>query len=167
MTDALRLFGQVVFYALFAALIGSFANRPLYQQFPADAAQIKLSFAHGAARKVACRRLTPEEIAKLPPRERRPNTCARERLPVHVQLVVDGVTIFEDSLAPTGFASDGPARVYRKFRVAQGRHLVVARLRDTERKEGFDYEKSAELSLKPRQNLAIDFKADMGGFIFE
>ncbi len=167
MTDALRFFGQAVFYVLFAALIGSFANRPLYRQFPADAAQIKLSFAHGAARKVACRRLTPEEIAKLPPRERRPNTCFGERLPVSVQLAVDGVTIFEDSLPPTGLAGDGPARVYRKFRVAPGRHLVVARLRDTARKEGFDYEKTVEVNLRPRQNLAIDFKADIGGFIFE
>lgn len=167
MIDPSRLAGQAIFYALFAALVGYFASHPLYVQFPADAAQIKLSFAHGAARKVACRRLTSQEIAKLPANERRPNTCSRERVSVHVQLLLDGDTIYDDVLEPTGFARDGPARVYKKFRVAGGRHRIVARLRDRTRKSGFDYEKRVMVDLKPQQNLAIDFKADIGGFIFE
>ena len=32
--------------------------------------------------------------------------------------------------------------------------------------EGFDYERRAEVELAPRQNLAIDFRAETGGFIF-
>ena len=166
MTDPLRFVGQALFYALFAAMIGYFASRPLYRQFPANAAQIKLSFAHGAARKLACRRLTSQEIANLPPNKRRPNTCARERVSVHVQLVVDGQIVYAEKLDPTGIARDGPSRTYKKFQVAPGPHEIVARLRDTTRKDGFDYENQIRVDLKSRQNLAIDFKADRGGFIF-
>lgn len=166
MADLLRYAGQALLYAAVAALVGYFASRPLYRQFPENQAQIKLSFAHGAARQQACRRLTPQEIAKLPPAQRRPNTCARERVAVHVQLQLDDAVIFDARLRPTGLAGDGPARVYRKFAVAPGDHVLVARLRDSRREEGFDYETRREVTLKEGQNLAIDFKADAGGFIF-
>lgn len=166
MPDIPRLFGQFLVYGLIAAGIGYLSNQPLYYQFPDDKAQIKLSFAHGAARKEPCRRLSSEEIAKLPPSQRRPNTCSRERLPVIIQLLLDGKIIYDDVLEPTGIARDGPSRIYSKFQVAPGRHVVVARLKDTHRGEGFDYEKTVSIDLTPLQNLAIDFKADQGGFLF-
>ena len=58
MTKLVSYIGQAVFYALAAAATGYLASFPVYQQFPEDHAQIKLSFAHGAARQVDCRRLT-------------------------------------------------------------------------------------------------------------
>lgn len=164
-----RLFqyaGQALVYAAIAALIGYFATSPAYQQFPEGQAQIKLSFAHGAARKKECRRLTPQEIAKLPPSERRPNTCDRERVAVHVQLDVDGEVIYDARLEPSGLAGDGPARAYEKFVVSPGAHIVTARLRDNRDTSGFNYETRRDVDLTAGQNLAIDFKADAGGFIF-
>lgn len=166
MISPVRLAGQVVFYVLAAAGTAYLAANPVYHQFPADKAQIKLSFAHGAARMEDCRRLTPKEIAKLPPGQRRPNTCSRERVPVHVQLSVNDETVYEATLEPTGLSRDGPARVYQKFAVPAGRHVIVARLRDSKRKQGFDYETQKSVDLTPWQNLSIDFKADAGGFIF-
>ncbi|MBM3526359.1 MAG: hypothetical protein FJX57_25695 [Alphaproteobacteria bacterium] len=166
MTEALRWAGQAVVLAGVAVAIGVFASRPTLTYFPADAAQIKLSFAHGSQRVAECRRLTPEEIAKLPPRERRPNTCARERVPIRVQLLVDGRAIYDEVLQPTGLSRDGPARVYRKFMVPAGRHEITARLRDSGRAEGFDHERTAAVELRPLQNLAIDFKSDHGTFDF-
>jgi hypothetical protein len=56
--------------------------------------------------------------------------------------------------------------VYHRFPVAAGRHEFVARLRDSRRSDGFDYEGSAVLELVPQQNLAIDFQPDAGGFLF-
>ena len=166
MAKLLQYAGQAVVYALLCAFIGYFATRPVYQQFPEGQAQIKLSFAHGAARKKDCRRLTPQEIAKLPPNQRRPNTCERARVAVHVQLDLDGSTIYDARLEPTGLAGDGPARAYEKFVVSPGAHVVTARLRDTRAKEGFNYETRRDVELVAGQNLAIDFKADAGGFIF-
>jgi hypothetical protein len=165
MSDIARIAGQAVFYGLVAIAVGYFASRPALDYFPQDKAQIKLSFAHGANRVQECRKLTPEEIAKLPPRERRPHTCGRERLPIRVQLMVDDVPIYDEVLQPTGLSRDGPARVYRKFEVPPGRHEIIARLRDSARDDGFDYERRVSLELVPLQSLAIDFRSDQGTFI--
>ena len=166
MVRILQYAGQALVYAAVAVVIGTFSNRPIYQQFPEDQSQIKLSFAHGAARTKECRRLTSQEIARLPSNERRPNTCDRARVAVHVRLDLDGEKIYEARLEPTGLAGDGPARAYRKFLVPPGTHIVTARLRDSRETSGFDYETRREVFLAPGQNLAIDFKADAGGFIF-
>jgi hypothetical protein len=166
MAEIIRYAGQIAFFAFMAIVIGYFSSRPVYRQVPDGMAQIKLSFAHGAARKVDCRRLTPKEIAKLPPNKRRPNTCARERIAMHVQLSVDSVVVYDQLLEPTGLSRDGPARTYKKFLVSAGSHVIVARLRDSKRPKGFDYETTHRATLKPKQNLAVDFKADKGGFLF-
>jgi len=158
--------GQAILYAAFAAGLGYLADRPLHRYFADDKSQIKLSFVHGAARVEDCRRLSPQEIAQLPPNERRPNTCGRERVSALVQLVVDGRALYESKLDPTGIARDGPMRAYQKFVVSPGRHEIIVRLRDSKRTEGFDYERIITVDLKPLQNLAVDFKADAGGFIF-
>lgn len=166
MKAILRYAGQACVYAAIAVLIGWLASRPRIVAFPPDAAQIKLSFAHGAERREACRRLTPDEISKLPPRERRPNTCGRERLPIHMQLLLDDRVLLDAVLPPTGLSKDGPALVYHKFVVTPGRHVITARLADTGRAEGFDYESRVEKDLAPLQSLAIDFHGDLGKFSF-
>jgi hypothetical protein len=166
MREALRYAGQVFFYALVACAIGYFSSRPLHTGMAENSAQIKLSFSHGAGRSEACRKLTYDEIIKLKRSERRPNTCARQRISVHAQLLVDDRIIYDAVLQPTGLSSDGPARTYQKFVVPAGQHTLEARMRDSMRAEGFDYENRATLDLKPGQNLAVDFRADAGGFTF-
>lgn len=166
MAEIVRYVGQAGLFMILAAGVGLLSSRPTVAYFPADSAQIKLSFAHGSQRVAECRRLTVEEIARLPPRERRPNTCARERLPIRVQLLLDERPIYDAVLQPTGLASDGPARVYQKFRVPPGRHEITARLRDSDRREGFDHEQRVTVDLAPLQNLAIDFRSDHGAFSF-
>jgi hypothetical protein len=166
MPRVFQFVGQALFYAVAAAIIGFFATNPSYRQISTDAAQIKLSFRHGAARVEDCRKLTSEEIAKLPPKERRPNTCSRERIPIAVELSLDNQPLYAAVLEPTGLSGDGPAETYQKFLVPAGRHILTAKLRDSKREQGFDYEKQAEVDLKPLQNLAVDFKADQGGFLF-
>ncbi|RTL71413.1 MAG: hypothetical protein EKK41_09860 [Hyphomicrobiales bacterium] len=146
------------------SLIGAFASWPRVHYFPQGDAQIKMSFAHGSQRKSACRKLSSEEIAKLPAKERRPNTCDRERLPIRVQLALDGKTLYDETLQPTGLSRDGPARLYRKFVVQSGSHNLIIRLRDSDRVEGFDHEQSVDVALRPLQNLVVEFKGDEGMF---
>lgn len=165
MARLFRYGGQGVVYLLLALGIGYFSDRPAYTHFPPDRALIKLSFAHGA-QKEECRRRTPEELAKLPPNMRRPMACSRERLPVTVQLLLDGEPLYHAVLPPTGLAGDGPSRTYQRFAVPPGRHELIARLRDSDRGESFDYERTAVVELAPAQSLAIDFRAEMGGFVF-
>jgi len=127
---------------------------------------LKLSFMHVGQRKVECRKLNAEEIARLPPNMRLTLDCPRERLPVLVELELDGKLMLRRELAASGLSHDRASSIYQKFVVAPGRHQVSARLRDSTRTEGFDYTRSTEVELKPRQNFVVDFRAEAGGFIF-
>lgn len=165
MSRVLKLTGQAAVYVVIAAILAYFSNRPSYTHFPADRALVKLSFTHGGKRKANCRRRTAQELAKLPHSQRRPYACPRTRVPVYVEFEMDGRLLFKDRIRPGGLAGDGPARVYERFVVAPGRHVFVARLRDSDRKQGFDYERRIEVTIAPRRNLVIDFHADKGGFV--
>ncbi len=167
MTRILQYAGQLVVYAAFGLLIGYLASSPTYNHFPADKAMVKMSFAHGAKRIGECIRRTREELAKLPPNARVPVECPRERHVALIELETDGNLIFRRELPPSGLFKDGAARVYEKFTLEPGRHRLTARLRDSGRTEGFDYETTVDVDLRPTQNLSIDFHADSGDFLFE
>jgi len=167
MPKALQYFGQFVAYALFALVVGHFATQPAYTHLGPDKALIKLSFSHAGAHAQECRQLTQEELNKLPPNMRRPMECARERLPLLVELVLNGEVLYRDTLPPSGLSNDGASTAYRKFPVSAGAHHLVARLRDSRRKDGFDYEKAIDVTLAPQQNFVVDFRPELGGFLFQ
>ena len=160
----LQIAGQVVLYAGFAAFIGYFASNPAYTHVDPAAAVVTLSFGHAGERKSPCRRLTPEEIAALPANMRRPMDCPRGRVALLVELLIDDEQVYRAYREPSGIAGDGASTVYERFTVSPGRHRLVARLRDSRREEGFDYELDELVELVPGENLVIDFRADMGGF---
>ncbi len=166
MTRPLPLLGQAAAYILFAAFLGFFSVAPRITYLEGDRAVITLSFSHAGDRVGPCRRLTQEEIAALPANMRRSEDCPRARLPLLVELELDGELATRRRLPPIGLQSDGASSVYQRFRVAAGRHRIVARLRDSARNEGFDYERAVEVELAPGQNFVVDFRAESGGFIF-
>lgn len=166
MPDFRKLAVQLVAYAMFGVFIGYFSTSPSYQHHDPEAALIKLTFSHAGARQAECRRLTPEEIAALAPNMRRAMDCARGRVPLLVELLLDEEVLYRAELPPTGLAKDGPSSVYRRFTVAAGTYRLTARLRDTKRETGFDHEAQRMIELAPEQNLVIDFRADSGGFLF-
>lgn len=162
---ALRYAGQGVFWVVAALLIGFPSASPSYSRVPPGQALIKLSFAHAAGKRGACRELTAEEVARLAPNMRRKTVCSRERLPVDIEFTLDGAVVYAEHLPPTGLSGDGPSRAYQRFVVPAGRHEIVLRLRDTDRADGFDHETARTLTLAAGQSLAIDFFP--GGFRFE
>lgn len=167
MTKAwVRYAGQTLAYAAFVALLGFFATAPAYTPIDPDAAMLKLSFIHVGQRKVECRQMRPEEIAQLAPNMRLTLDCPRERLPVTIELELDGKLLLRRELVASGLSHDRASSIYHKFVVPPGRHLVTARLRDSARTEGFDYTRSAEVELRPRQNFVVDFRTEAGGFSF-
>jgi len=162
----MRYVGQAVAYAAFIALLGFFATAPAYDPVDPDAAMLKLSFMHVGQRRVECRKMSPDEIAQLPPNMRLTLDCPRERLPVLVELELDGQLLLRREITASGLAHDRASSIYQKYVVPPGRHQVTARLRDSARTEGFDYTRSAEVELKPRQNFVVDFHTESGGFSF-
>jgi hypothetical protein len=166
MMQGLRIAGQLaVILSLFAA-VAALADRPTYRQIPSGHGILVLTFVHGADRRAECRRLTPEEIAKLPPNMRRVEDCPRRRRALDVELDVDGRTVYRAALPPTGIAGDGPSRVYQRFVMPAGEYDIAVRLRDTPRADGFDHQRSGRIALAPDQLFVVDFRAESGGFIF-
>ncbi len=164
MIAVLRYVGQGAVYAAFAAMIGYLSAYPVYDPFPANRALVKLSLAYAGKPKGECRRRTAEELAKLAPNMRKPFVCPRRRLPLLIELELDGSVVYRDVLKPTGFTGDGPSRAYKRFIVPAGEHRLVARLRDSDRTDGFDHVRAETVTLKAGQNLAIDFRGAAAGF---
>ncbi len=140
--------------------------KELVEMVEAFFANTGAKFRHGGNRIEDCGKPTAADVDKEPASARHRKSCSRQRLPVAVVISIDGAAIYDDILPPTGFAGDGPAETYRKFLVPAGRHRIEARLRDSDRQQGYDYERSLDVDLAPLQNLAIDFRADQGGFLF-
>jgi len=156
---------QVAVYAGIALLIGYFAAAPDYVHFPPDRAQIKLTVVHGAQRREACHQRSAAELDQLAPNMRKKIDCPRERLPLWLEVMLDDRILYRASLPPTGLSKDGPSRAYQRFMVEPGRYRLRLNLRDSARTEGYDYQLDKDIELKPQQSLAIDFRADIGGFI--
>jgi hypothetical protein len=166
MIEGARVAAQICVFATLSAGVAMLADWPHYHQLPPGHAIVKLSFTHGSNRQAECRRRTAEELAKLPPNMRQPLGCPRTRSPVYVELDLDGSTIYRASLPPSGIAGDGTSRLYERFVVPSGVHTVEVRMRDTRRREGFDYAKSGSIILAADDNFVIDFRDEAGGFVF-
>ena len=167
MPDLRTIFGQGIAFIIFASGIGYFSNSPSYTYFNPEMALIMVSFSHSSEHKEKCRRFTPEEIAALPPNMRRPLDCQRERVPVYVEVIMDGNNLLSKSYSPTGLAKDGAASIYERIPVKPGQHRLIAKLRDSVREEGFDYESNITVNLNPKQLFVIDFHKELNGFYFQ
>ena len=166
MSRALKIAIQGIAYALFAAFLGYLSASPGYDYAAGDKASVKLSLSHAANRVKPCVRLTPKEIAELPPNMRRTETCERERLPVAVELEIDGDIVISLEAPPSGLWNDGAASVYERFEIEPGAHTVTARLRDTDRDDGWDYSHTEEVTLAAGRYFTVTFRAETGGFKF-
>lgn len=161
-----RIIAQVLCYALFGLLVGYFADSPAYRYLAPNSAVVKLSFNHAGAHVTACRRRTATELAALAPNMRQLTQCPRARVPVRVELDLDGRRLYEAELPPGGLAKDGESSVYQRFTLPVGKHRMVMRLRDSRRKSGFDYVREVAVDLAPGELFVIDFNARAGGFQF-
>ena len=161
------ILGQIIAFTIFAFGLGYFSTSPSYTYHDPEKALIMVSFSHASERKEECRRFTQEELAKLAPNMRRPLDCPRERVPLHVEITLDGTSLLSQSYNPTGLARDGSASVYERIPVAPGQHQLIAKLRDSSRETGFDYEREETIKLDSKQLFVIDFRKELNGFYFQ
>ena len=162
----LRHAGQAIGYAAIAVASGILATRPAYTYLSRDHAVLKLSFSHPGQPLKPCRRYTPEELAKMPFKERKPTSCERGRWPVYVELDLDGQPLYRGTHEPAGLWNDGPSAVYERFEIPAGQHRIEARLRDDGRTSGWTHQASKLVEIGPGQNFVIDFIGTEGGFTF-
>jgi hypothetical protein len=166
MNSGLRIVLQVLAYTAFAAAIGYLSASPAYDYADAGQATIKLSLSHAANRVKPCVRLTPQQIAELAPNMRHTEECERQRLPLVVELEIDGAVRAYIEAPPSGLWNDGPASIYERFEVEPGAHTLTVRLRDTARSEGWDYMHTENVLLSAGRYFTVTFRAGTGGFSF-
>jgi coenzyme F420-reducing hydrogenase delta subunit len=158
--------GIVAAWLLFAALSLVFTVWPRFSQLAEGNAIVSLTFSQAGQRLEECRKLTQEELNKLPPNMRKPTDCPRERHPVDVEFSADGVVLFQQSLVPSGFWKDGESTVYYRVELPAGSHQLFIGMSDSGRKDGFDYSGQTEFTLAKGQHVVVEFDHLNKSFIF-
>ncbi len=165
MPKPLRLALQVLNYSVFMALVWYFSASPSYRQLAEDQAVITVAFSHAGERREECRKLTQEELMKLPPNMRIPTDCPRERSPVKVELFLDEELAISEIAKAPGLYEDQGVDIFRKVKVPIGTHDLRIQMNDNVRVEGPTYTHEQQIELKSAQMLVVDFKKDGGVFI--
>ena len=163
----MKMIGQFVFYAAFAAVVGLLSVWPSYQILGSQEALVSVTFSHAGERIGECRTRTQEELNKLAPNMRKPSECPRERHPIYIALRSDERLIFEQTLKPSGLWSDGKSNVYRRTKVDAGEYRIFVGMNDSGANDRFDYELSRQLTIEPGQNVVIRFDDLHGTFVIE
>jgi coenzyme F420-reducing hydrogenase delta subunit len=157
----------VTAYALFMVFVGWLSVWPRYQLIEQNQAMVSLSFSHAGQRIGECRKLTQEELNKLPPNMRKADDCPRERLPVRITFSSDGTTLYEASRPPTGLWSDGESNVYRRLVIPAGPQKLFIGMVDSSREAGFDYSLEQEVDFAPGQHVVVEFDSIAQSFVFK
>ncbi len=158
----LRYLLQAINYTVFMALIWYFATSPSIRLIAEDEAMITIAFAHAGDFREPCRKLSQEELLKLPPNMRKPEECPRERSPVVIEASLDGKTIYNESLQPPGIFKDGGVNVYFSGKIPAGKYHFEIKMNDSVRIEGFNHAFEQEISIEPAQILLVNFDTNKG-----
>lgn len=160
----MRIVGEILSYAAFAVAIGALSVWPRYELLETDEAIISVAFVHAGERVGECRKLTQEELDRLPPNMRKPSDCPRERHPVRVELRSGDDVLFADTMRPSGLWSDGKANVYERVIVPAGEHELFVGMNHSGGENEFDYERTLTVDVRPGQNLVIRFDSQAKQF---
>lgn len=158
--NVLRIFGQVVTWAMFAVLVGAFATGPAFAPLGDGQALIKFSLAHLSERLAPCRQLSEAERQALPPTRRGYEVCTRGRAPTVIELWRNDAMLVERSIDPVGLKNDGRSYYLAYFPVPAGEQSLELKLRDTARDSGFDLERRMSLHLAPGQVALLEVTDD-------
>ena len=161
-----RMPSRIAAYGLFAVAASAFSAWPVFKLINPDQAVISLTFSHAGQRVAECRRMTQDELNKLPPNMRKPMDCPRERKPVTVVFRVDGENVYQETLPPSGIWSDGESTVYVRIPVSAGEHRFFIGMTDSGRVAGFDYELDTSVNLRPEQHMVVEFDSERKTFVF-
>jgi len=144
----------VMVSVVIGSLIASLSQWPLGAS--SDAAIVRLSWRSEAVRAEECRRLTEEELSRVPAHMRVAESCTGAYVDYELWLTVDDLTRI-DTVSPSGLRRDRPVYVLRDEPVEPGAHAVQVRFAPIvpagfEANDDFvDFEWSGDLMLAPRE----------------
>ena len=162
----LRYLLQTFNYTVFMALIWYFATSPSVRVIEDDEAMITVAFGHAGETRAECRKLSQEELMKLPPNMRKPEDCPRERSPIIIEAKLDGEIIYSKTFLPPGIFNDGSVNIYYNSKVPAGKHTFEIKMDDSIRKQGFNHQLTQDINIQPAQILLIEFDS-LKGFVIK
>jgi len=149
------------------ALIGFFSTSPAYRYHAEDQAQLTVSFKMHTERERLCDEKELEQFKEAAEHRRKhmqraSRVCgSRERVPLHLKVLIDGSAALDEKIAPSGLRSDGPTFVYAKFLLAAGAHRIKVMGRDYRSEEGaYPYVFDEKISFGRREIVVIDFSQE-------
>lgn len=160
-----RYFLQAINYTVFMALIWYFSSSPSIRIIAEDEGMITIAFAHAGDFQEPCRKLSSEELMKLPPNMRKPEVCPRERSPVTIEALLDGQTFYSRVLQPAGLFGDGGVGVFFSGKIPAGKHHLEIKMNDSVRIAGFNYTFEQDINIKSAEILLVKFNTLKGFFI--
>lgn len=135
-----------------ALLIGYLSDSPPYSLIESDEALLLFTMSHKGERVEPCIEPTIEELKAGNYTE-----CGRERVPVTVELDIDGMNVLAKTYDPKGLRRDGPSYAYEKIRVTKGKHAIAIKVADS-RDGGFDHEFERVVEFEKGRMVVIDFE---------
>ncbi len=153
---------QAINYTVFMALVWYFSMAPPVNVIAEGESLITIAFAHAGEIREPCRKLSQEELMKLPPNMRKPEECPRERSPVIIEARLDGEIIYNITKQPPGIFNDGSVDVYYSRKIPAGKHLFEIKMDDSVRKQGFNYNFEQYINIKPTHILLVEFDSLKG-----
>ncbi len=170
----------ILVLALPAILIGFLSNYPM-SLMDSEKAILKIGLKHKTSRVYKCTkediiRFAKEKTTALPGskkvsqhmdyvRRKGEQYCGkRERNPAFLEIFLDGKKVYSNTFSPAGLHSDGPIFFYKKVVTDPGEHRVQFQMRDSERKEGFDYLYDEVIRFEKGRVVAYNFDKHEGGF---
>jgi len=119
----LRAVGGALLFV--SAGVLSLLSEAPYTAEPATHGVIRLAWRARGERVRRCRRLTPDELAKLPAHMRQEEVCERAVLPYRLRVTVDGAPAIDELVRAGGAREDRPLFVFRELSVAPGAHHIT------------------------------------------
>jgi hypothetical protein len=99
-------------------------SRVPYAADESDRALVRFSWRTPSAFVEECRRLSQEEIERLPVHMRREEVCEGRVLPYRLLVRIDGRTVYDELVRAAGARGDRPLYVFRELPAAPGEYLV-------------------------------------------
>lgn len=153
-----RYLGQALLYALFFLPIVYFTQAPEYRHLGPDMAVLKIAVRHAGEIIGECTPVSAAQYASQAATMQRAEICPRSRSPLQLALLMDGETLYSDTVPASGLHDDGVSSMHRRFQVPAGRHHLQLLMNDDVAVEGYNWRLEQDIDLRPAQVMVATFK---------
>ena len=136
--------GGLSLVGLFAGLV-ALGNQVAYAPPKRITPELVVSFKHAGERAGDCRALSPAELKKLPVHMRPAQVCPESRVPVRMQVRVDGRMLLNHAYPPRGLFADSASLATEQFSVPPGIHRVDVQIGDSADTSEWSYQHECEM----------------------